>query len=90
MTSCTECHGLDLAGVDNPGMTTPSLSVVQAYSVGEFRRLLSDGVPIGDRELDLMALMSEKRFSHLTELEVEAIHAFLLREFGNGAVSATP
>lgn len=87
MTSCTECHGMDLAGVSQGGFETPSLAIAQAYSPGEFRRLLSEGIPIGVRELDLMATVAEKRFSLLTEAEVDAIHAFLLDEFG-GAVES--
>ena len=87
MTSCTECHGMDLAGISQGGFETPSLAVAQAYSPEEFRRLLSEGIPIGVRELDLMALVSEKRFSHLTEEEVDAIHAFLLSEFGSAVES---
>lgn len=87
LTSCTECHGLDLAGVSQGGFETPSLALAQAYSTEEFRRLLYEGVPIGVRELDLMALVAEKRFSLLTEEEVAAIHEFLLSEF-SGAVES--
>ena len=87
--SCTECHGLDFAGVSVGGFETPGLAIAQAYSPDEFRRLLSEGLPIGVRELDLMALMAEKRFSHLKEEEVAAIHAFLIQEFGSAA-NATP
>jgi mono/diheme cytochrome c family protein len=86
-TSCTECHGMDLRGISEGGFETPSLAVAQAYSPEEFRRLLSEGIPIGVRELDLMALVSEKRFSHLTEEEANAIHAFLLNEFGSAVES---
>lgn len=78
---------MDLAGTSEGGFETPSLAVAQAYSPEEFRRLLSEGIPIGVRELDLMALMSEKRFSYLTEKEVDAIHAFLLSEFGSAVES---
>lgn len=83
VTSCTECHGMDLAGISEGGFETPSLAVAQAYSPAEFRRLLSEGIPIGVRELDLMALVAQKRFSYLTEEEADAIHAFLLGEFGS-------
>ena len=81
MTSCTECHGSDLLGVDEAGFVTPSLAIAQAYTIAHFRTLMATGVPVGGRQLDLMALMSRKRFSHFTETEVEAIHAFLLGEF---------
>jgi mono/diheme cytochrome c family protein len=88
MTSCTECHGLDFAGVSQGGFETPSLALAQAYSPDEFRRLLSEGIPIGVRELDLMKLVAEKRFSLLEDDEADAIHAFLLREFGSAAESS--
>jgi mono/diheme cytochrome c family protein len=87
MTSCTECHGLDLSGISGGGFEAPSLALAQAYSIDDFRRLLSEGIPIGVRELDLMALVAEKRFSHLTDDEVEAIHTLLIQEFGGVAVS---
>ncbi|MEE8488574.1 MAG: cytochrome c [Gemmatimonadota bacterium] len=81
MTSCTECHGPDLQGVDGPAFTTPGLAIARAYTIDHFQTLMATGVPIGGRQLDLMARMSRKRFSHFTETEVEAIHAFLLDEF---------
>ncbi|MDX1517927.1 MAG: c-type cytochrome [Woeseiaceae bacterium] len=75
MTSCTECHGADLRGW--PSENIPPLSVVVAYSPENFMTLLRTGVPIGDRELDLMALVSVKRFSHFTDSEIAALHAYL-------------
>jgi len=87
MTSCTECHGMDLAGISEGGFETPGLAIAQAYSPEEFRRLLSEGIPIGVRELDLMALVAQKRFSYMTEEEVDAVHAFLLSEFGSAVES---
>lgn len=75
MTSCTECHGNDLRGW--PGEDIPSLAIVAAYSLEDFRTLLRTGTPIGGRELDLMALVSLKRFSWFTDREIEALHAYL-------------
>ncbi len=83
MTSCTECHGLDLQGVDRAGFITPSLSMAKAYTIDHFRTLMEVGEAIGGRQLDLMALVSRKRFSHFTPTEVEAIHMFLLDEFAD-------
>ena len=74
-------RGPDLQGVDGPAFATPSLAITRAYTIDHFRTLMATGVPLGGRELDPMALMSRKRFSHFTETEVEAIHAFLLDEF---------
>ena len=82
-TACTECHGPDLKGKSLPGLKTPSLAIARAYTLDHFRTLMAIGVTRGGLELDLMARMSRKRFSRLTETEVEAIHAFLLDEFGS-------
>lgn len=74
-TACTECHGLDLRG-DKSG-SPPDLIITAGYSLLDFERLMRTGVALGDRELDLMALVAQKRFSHLTQGEVRALHAYL-------------
>lgn len=74
-TLCTECHGMDLQG--EPDGSTPNLVVAAAYSAEDFARLMRTGVPLGDRELDLMAEVARKRFSNLTDSEIEALHAYL-------------
>jgi cytochrome c553 len=75
MTSCTECHGQDLGG--SPEGYPPSLAIIAAYSLEDFTTLLRTGVPIGDRELDLMATVALSRFSRFTDMEIAALHAFL-------------
>jgi len=75
MTSCTECHGRDLGGSSEGN--TPPLTIVAAYSLEDFTTLLRTGVPIGDRELDLMATAALGRFSHFTDSEIAALHAYL-------------
>ncbi len=75
LTACTECHGNDLRGWPSEGV--PSLALVAAYSHDEFDTLMRTGVAKGDRELDLMALVSQTRFSHFTPEEVNALHAYL-------------
>jgi len=75
MTVCTECHGADLRGGSDD--FAPSLALVAAYSLQDFRTLMQTGVPIGDRELDLMARVSRARFSHFTDLEIDSLHAYL-------------
>lgn len=75
MTSCTECHGADLGGWPNESI--PPLAIVAAYSLEDFSTLLRTGVAIGDRELDLMALVAIQRFSHFTDPEIAALHAYL-------------
>ena len=76
MTSCSECHGQDLSG-SSFGLISPPLTIVATYSLEDFTTLLRTGVPIGGRELDLMAEMSVDRFSHFTDLEIAALHEFL-------------
>jgi len=76
MTSCSECHGQDLLG-SSFGLATPPLTIVAAYSLENFTTLLRTGVPIGGRELDLMATVSVSRFSNFTDLEIAALHEFL-------------
>lgn len=73
-TSCTECHGLDLQG---DGIRTPNLAMVAGYSEEQFRHLIRTGEPTGGRTLGLMAQVARSRFSHFTEAEVGAVHAYL-------------
>lgn len=75
MTVCTECHGNDLRG--GPDGFSPSLAVVVAYSVEDFRKLMREGEPVGGRELDLMAEVARNRFSHFTNSEIKSLHAYL-------------
>jgi cytochrome c553 len=72
-TSCTECHGLDLRGQD----LAPGLAVVAGYTEGQFSHLLYAGVPIGGRELGLMADVARSRFSHMTADEHHALYRYL-------------
>ena len=74
-TVCTECHGLDLRGA--PDESAPTLAIVAAYSLDNFASLMKDGVPIGGRELDLMARVAKSRFAYFTEAEVESLHSYL-------------
>jgi mono/diheme cytochrome c family protein len=73
--ACSECHGLDLAG---QGDFTPPLVIAKAYDREQFRRLLATGVGIDEsRDLGLMASVSERRFSHLTDDEVDDLFDYL-------------
>jgi len=75
LTACSECHGGDLMGYPNEGV--PGLGVVAAYSDDAFTTLMREGVPLGDRELGLMAAVSRSRFAFLTEEEIAALHSYL-------------
>lgn len=77
--TCAECHGLDLrGGTPHPGAAPrPDLRMVTAYDGDQFARLMRTGAPIGDRKLGLMAEVSRGRFTHFTDREVQAVHAYL-------------
>ena len=91
LTSCSECHGLDLRG--NPDRSTPNLGIAATYSEEDFARLMRTGKALGDRELRLMSDVARGRFSHLTAGEIKALHTYLstLRgSAGNGGDSSQP
>ncbi len=74
LTVCGECHGLDLAGTEG---FTPGLAVAIAYSREDFGRLMKEGKPIGDRELNLMREVAIGRFSYFTDAEIDALYGYL-------------
>jgi mono/diheme cytochrome c family protein len=74
LTVCTECHGMDLRGYED---FSPSLVAAVAYSKESFRRLMREGVGVGDRDLGLMSEMAMKRFSHFTDDEIDSLHEYL-------------
>lgn len=76
VTVCTECHGMDLRGSE--AAQAPSLALVVAYSLEDFTRLMREGIPIGDRKLDLMERVAISRFSHFTDEEIKALHSYLV------------
>jgi mono/diheme cytochrome c family protein len=79
MTTCNECHGLDLRGAVFPGDVTPDLAIVSAYPEEDFRRLLRTGVGIGGRgDLGLMSEVAKERFAHFTEQEFTDLRGYLL------------
>ncbi len=73
--TCAECHGPELKGGDE----TPDLIVGGAYSREEFERLITKGIPTGNRKLksELMASVAKSRFLHLTPGERDALYAYL-------------
>jgi cytochrome c553 len=75
LTSCTECHGLDLRG--NPDGSSPNLVIAATYSEEGFTRLMRTGMASGGRELRLMSDVARGRFSHLTDGEIRALHGYL-------------
>ena len=78
MVNCAECHGPSFRGGEpGPDQVAPDLAVAGAYDLPEFQRLMRTGVPTGDRKLGLMATVAKNDFSHFTDAEIEAIHAYL-------------
>ena len=76
-TVCTECHGVDLRG--DPSGKPPNLRIAAAYSEADWFRLMRQGRGLGDRELGLMGRVALSRFKYLTDAEVHAIRAYLLK-----------
>ncbi len=78
MTTCSECHGLDLRGALDRDLNTPDLAIIVNYSAEEFRILMKDCVALGGRsDLGLMSLVCPDRFPFLTEEEVTDLYLFL-------------
>jgi mono/diheme cytochrome c family protein len=80
LTVCGECHGMDHNGFEG---FAPGLGASLAYSEDDFTRLLREGIPIGNRELGLMAEVARNRFSMLTDDEVKNLHLYLQAYFRN-------
>ena len=83
-TTCTECHGDDLRGNPEFKVPTPDLAIVAGYTPEQFRDLMRHGRSAWNRPLDLMKRVAVARFAHLTDAEVEALHAYL------GSLAAQP
>lgn len=71
---CSECHGIDLDGLKD---FTPPLLVAKGYDRGQFGRLMTEGIGIGERDLGLMSEVAKMRFSHLTENELDDLYDYL-------------
>jgi cytochrome c553 len=75
-TTCAMCHGLDLHGEDE--VQSPNLfAILPAYSLADFRTLLSTGVATGGRKLGLMTEMSQAGLKYMSDDEVAAVYAYL-------------
>jgi mono/diheme cytochrome c family protein len=76
--NCAECHGPALKGQEvKPGSVAPDLEIAGAYDLDQFRTLLRKGVAPG-KKLGMMGSVARDDFSHLTDEEIEAIHAYLV------------
>lgn len=78
-TACAECHGPSLMGGSaGPDQKAPDLRVAAGYDPAQFRTLMRTGRPPTGKDLGLMTTVSKDDFSHLTDAEVDALHAYLV------------
>jgi mono/diheme cytochrome c family protein len=74
--TCEECHGSNLEG-KGPGKP-PNLIVAGGYTRDDFERLITRGIPTGNRKLKpAMTIVAQTRFSRLTPHERDALYAYL-------------
>jgi cytochrome c553 len=79
MTNCSECHGSSFRGAEpKPGLKAPDLSIVGAYDLPAFTKLMRTGVPPSGKDLELMDDVAKGDFSHYTDQEIAALHAYLV------------
>jgi len=77
--ACSECHGPALMGGSaGPDAKSPDLRIAAGYDSAQFRTLMRSGRPPDGRDLGLMATVSKQDFSHLTDAEIDALHAYLV------------
>ena len=78
MTSCNECHGLDLRGSwVEMDIAPPDLAIVAGYPWDDFQTLMKTGVPLDGRDLGLMGVVARDRFASFTEQELDELYRFL-------------
>ncbi|MFP7723635.1 hypothetical protein [Lysobacter sp. A3-1-A15] len=77
VVGCVNCHHQTPKEIIN----APPLSMVQAYSFPEFRKLITTGVTRDGRDMyakgSIMGIVAREQLSYLTDAELRAIHAFL-------------
>lgn len=74
ISSCTECHGNLMQGVDGSPALPP---IVAAYEREEFAAFLRTGIAKGERELPMMSGVARQRLSRLTNAEVMSLYEYL-------------
>lgn len=81
-TVCAGCHSMreDRKAHDDSRRVPGLLEVGPAYDLIAFKKLLKTGVGLSSRDLGLMKYVAEKDLAHLTDQEVEALHAYLTAE----------
>ena len=78
MTNCAECHGSTLNGGEpKPELKAPDLSIVGAYDLPKFTRLMRTGIPASGKKLELMDEIARNDLSHYNDAEIAALYAYL-------------
>jgi len=76
---CSSCHNADLSGKEvKPGESSPDLTIAGAYDVPAFKTLLRTGKPASSKNLPLMGPTARSDLSHMTDEEIEQLHAYLV------------
>jgi mono/diheme cytochrome c family protein len=78
--SCGQCHALDRDETTGAGraMAPALVRAAQAYDVARFRALLRTGKGRGGHALPVMTEASQSGMAQLSDLEIDAIHAYLV------------
>lgn len=79
--TCVECHGLDFNG--NELEQAPSLAILAAYSLEQFRTFMRTGKALGGRDIPSMRWVAETPFS---DTEIDGMYEFLRGHHGLGAM----
>lgn len=88
---CSDCHKLNEENDNGWGMHTPPLRMMgQAYSLTDFQTLMRTGKAMGNREIGEMSRVARGDLAHMTDGEIEAIHAYLNASEGSDRVAAAP
>jgi cytochrome c553 len=81
-TDCASCHSLtEERKAHDDGRRVPALAQMgPAYDLAAFKKLLRTGQGLSPRDLGLMKKVAKDDLSHLSDAEIEALHAFLQAE----------
>jgi hypothetical protein len=78
---CINCHHQ----TDKHIINAPPLTVVKAYSISEFRRLMKTGITKAGRDMasqgSVMGFVAKEQFAHLTDAEVGALYEFFTKDW---------
>jgi cytochrome c553 len=81
VVGCINCHHQTPKEIIN----APPLLIAKTYTLAQFKSFLKTGVTRTGRDLpklgSIMGIVAVEQFSHMSDDEVEAIYAFLTREW---------